>query len=171
VPILIGNGGMKHLKSTLLVIAALFTFSAVSEAAVSRYKIEKAPMISGGLLKISEAKRGNGFRQLKFKYKLETAAGFKEDWLPYNFPEQVFSANFLNAMAVGQSVALGSLPHGWERKNVTFSIKRESRDAYMINSSDGNFRIYPQSGSSWRRVEIFIKGLRLFGNRFAITRN
>ena len=80
----------------LAFLALTFLTTSAQAALVSHYLIEPAPMISGGRLKISEIGRGNGYRQLKFKYKLQTSVGYREDWLPINFPEQIFNSGFLS---------------------------------------------------------------------------
>jgi len=162
---------MKHL---ILALAALFLTSTAEAATVWAYRIEPASMISGGKLKIIDLGNGAGYKKLRFKYKLETAAGYKENGLPYNLPGKVFDPKFLASLVPGEAVDLGNVPHGWENKTERFQIVRESQAAYMISSSAGNFRIYPRNkGGAWKRIEFTIRSgvtLRLNGNLEEVVR-
>jgi hypothetical protein len=156
---------MKHL---LLALIALFLTSTAEAATAWVYRIERASFISGGKLKIYDQGNGAGYKKLRLKYKLDTAAGFKESWLPYNLPGKVFDPKFLASLVPGEIVDLGNVPHGWESKDERFQIVRETQSAFLISSSEGQFRIYPRNkGGAWKRIEFTIRGgvtLRLNGN-------
>lgn len=167
-------GSFPRMKHLLLALLAIFLTSNAEAATAWVYRIEPASMISGGKLKVYENGRGNGYKKMRFKYKLDTAIGFKEDWLPYNLPAKMFDSDFLATLVPGQAVDLGKVPHGWENRSESFKIVRESRGAYLVSSSDGQFRIFPRNnGGAWKRIEFTIRGrvtLRLNGNLEEVVR-
>ncbi len=135
------------------------SFSLSSEAAtVWNYRIESNGPVKGGKVKIILL--GSG--KIRFKYKLETSVGYKEDWIPYQLPQQLFDARFYSSLDLGDKVQLGK-----------YTVTRETEAAYLAVSDEGKFRIYPKAnGGAWRRIEFTVKAgvtVRLFGNLMAVT--
>lgn len=160
---------MKHL---LLALVAVFFASNAQAQQVWNYRMEPASLVRGGKLKIYDAGNGKGYKKLHLKYKLETTFGYQESTVAYNFPSQVLDPKFLASIQPGQTVDLGSVPHGWKGGSEQFSITRESQSAFVVTSGDGQFRIFPRSnGGAWKRVEFTVRGrvtIRLNGNLMAV---
>lgn len=160
------------MKNILLALVALFFASNAQAQQVWNYRMEPASMIKGGKLKIYDGGNGKGYKKLHLKYKLQTSFGYQESTVAYNFPSKVLDPDFLATIKPGQTVDLGSVPHGWKGRPERFSIKRESQSAYLVLSGDGQFRIYPRNnGGAWKRVEFTVRGrvtVRLNGNLMSV---
>lgn len=161
---------MKHL---FIALALALSAGSAQAATTWNYNVERASMISGGKVKISTLAKGRGFRKIKFKYKLDTAVGEKAEWFPYNLPEAMFDPAFLAKLAVGEKAELGSIPHAYAGGSAAFSIVRQSQDAYLVSTADGQFRFYARSkGGAWKRIEFTVKSsitVRLNGNLLEVT--
>jgi len=156
------------MKTLLFALVAVFFAANAQAQQVWNYRMEPASMIKGGKLKIYDDGNGKGFKKLALKYKLQTSFGYKESTIAYNFPSKVLDPDFLASLKPGQTVDLGAVPHGWKKRAERFAITRESQSAYMVSSSDGQFRIFPRNnGGAWKRVEFTVRGtvtIRLKGN-------
>jgi hypothetical protein len=146
---------------TLILFFALFlpfTTYTAEAATVWNYKIESNGPVQGGKVKIILLGGGN----IRFKYKLETSVGYKEDWIPYKLPAQLFDPGFYASLSIGEQVQLGD-----------YVVTRETQSAFLATSSEGKFRIYPRSsGGAWRRIEFTVRAgvtVRLNGNLMAVT--
>ncbi|MCO5143020.1 MAG: hypothetical protein M9962_08025 [Oligoflexia bacterium] len=151
---------MKALTQKLAIISLLLTFLASNAfaATVWNYRLQPSGAIKGGKLKISKVKTSSSYVQLKLKYKLETSIGYKEDWLPYNFPGEMLDKDYLSRLPLNEAKSLGRLPHAFENRTVNFQITRKSSDAFLVKSDDGQFLIYTKSsGGAWRRIEFVIR--------------
>jgi hypothetical protein len=164
------HGYIRAMKQTLaIVIGSLFLTLSAWATPTWKYGIEPNGVIRGGKIKVQQVGRGSGFRKISLRYDLVTSVGERESRIPYNFPERVFQSQFLSGMNVGETVDLGSVPHGWEPGTENFSITRQTADAYLVTNSDGQFRIFVRAGGGpWKRVEFSVRAqgvsVRLFGN-------
>jgi hypothetical protein len=142
---------------TLLAVLITSSFSAQA-ATVWNYRIEPNGPVKGGKVKIHLLGGGN----IKFKYKLDTSVGYKEDWIPYKLPSQLFDPTFYASLDIGERVQIGK-----------YIVVRESDAAYLATSDEGKFRIFPRDkGGAWRRIEFTVKSgvtIRLFGNLLNVT--
>ncbi len=148
------------MKTLILLFAILFPLTTLTAeaATVWNYKIESSGPVKGGKVKIILLGGGN----IRFKYKLDTSVGYKEDWIPYRLPAQLFDAKFYGSLNIGEQVQIGE-----------YTVTRETQSAFLASSSEGKFRIYPRaSGGAWRRIEFTIRSgvtIRLNGNLMEVT--
>jgi hypothetical protein len=147
---------MKKTTFILGLLASFFTFSLSAHAVpVWNYRIEPNGVVRGGKVKIHQLGGGT----IRFKYKLQTTVGYKEDWIMYRLPNQLFSRNFYNSLAVGEKTQVGN-----------FQVTRQSASAYLAVGPGGQFRVFPGRGAAWRRIEFSVRaGVRLHGNLMNVT--
>jgi hypothetical protein len=147
------------MKTLFAILATLIVSTLSAQAAtVWNYRMEPNGPVKGGKVKIHLLGGGN----IKFKYKLDTSVGYKEDWIPYQLPGQLFDPSFYASLDIGERVQIGK-----------YVVLRESDAAYLATSDEGEFRIFPRAkGGAWRRIEFTVKSgatIGLYGNLINIT--
>ncbi len=154
------------MKTLLVFLALFYSFSAEAKI-VWNYRLEPTDKILGGKVKISEIETKQGYRQIKFKYKMQTVVGYKESWLPYNFPQKIFDREYLLSLPLKIETHVGSYPHGWEAWSESFRIIRETpvggvesfrlRTKNNKNKETNEFRIFVNPAEdAWSRIEFTV---------------
>lgn len=148
------------MKSLFLVLASLFISSSAFAVPVWNYRVDAGGPIKGGKLKIFQMSRSETVRQVRFKYKLQTVIGYKEDWIPYNLPAEAFSPNSLSTLDIGQSVAL-----------LDFTLARTGNKSFSMKGPDGriDFITPTNFGGAWTKLVLKVKGVVINGTLMEVT--
>lgn len=145
------------MKTILTILALSFAVFSNSAHAITAwaYRVESSGPIHGGKLKIYQMAKTETTRQVRFRYKLETAIGFKDDWVPYTLPAKAFDAGFLAALPEGQAADLGK-----------FEITKLGERSFSLRAPEGRIDFTTPSATStpWSRVELHVSSIVIRAN-------
>lgn len=127
---------------------------------VWNYRVAAAGPINGGKLKIFQMSKNANSRELRFKYKLQTVIGYKEDWVPYTLPSEAFDANYLSAMDMDKTVALDQ-----------FKFTRTAARSFTLEGKDGRIDFTTPSATStpWSRITLRVGRIVINGSLMEVT--
>lgn len=149
------------MKNILFALSLLITLSTNAMALpVWNYRVAAAGPIKGGKLKIIQMSKDANARELRFKYKLETVIGYKEDWVPYTLPSEAFDATFLSAMEMGKTVAVDQ-----------FKFTRTATRSFSLEGKDGRIDFSTPSATStpWSRISLRVGRIVINGSLMEVT--
>lgn len=168
---------MKPISNMFALVFTLnLALGLAAHAAVTwNYTAEKSGPIKGGEIRLSVIKTTERSKTLKLKWKVDTSVGPKKDWIPYTFPIEIFSSNYLSQVAVEQTKDLGTFNSGLNiGKEVTYKLQRLDETTYFLSNEELRFKfVVNKKGGAWKRIDALVKlkgiTVNFKGNLAAIT--
>lgn len=145
-----------------LIICLISILSSTQAFAITvwNYSVEDSGPINGGKVKIIHEVQTETTRDVRFKYKLQTVIGYKEDWIRYTLPLEIFDAKYLVAQQVGKAVEL---------KDFTFT--RTNARTFVLKNKDGKIEFTTPNETSvpWNKIKLKVGRVEILGTLKDIT--